>query len=126
LIHADVESITEAILNLLDNAVKYSRDDKHVQVRTGTEGGVAFVEVEDHGIGIARLHHKNIFEQFYRVPTNNVHNIKGTGLGLALVKRTMNAHKGRVKVYSTPGKGSTFTLYFPLAQLEKVEKKKNV
>jgi two-component system, OmpR family, phosphate regulon sensor histidine kinase PhoR len=114
LVRADEESVTEAILNLLDNAVKYSMDQKHVQLRTGTDGVVAFVEVEDHGIGIAKIYQRNIFEQFYRVPTNNVHNIKGTGLGLTLVKRTMNAHKGNVKVVSSPGKGSKFALYFPL------------
>jgi two-component system, OmpR family, phosphate regulon sensor histidine kinase PhoR len=114
LIQADEESITEAILNLLDNAIKYSREEKNIYVRTGTDRILAFVEVEDRGIGIAKVHHRNIFEQFYRVPTNNVHNIKGTGLGLALVKRTMDAHKGKVEVSSNPGKGSIFSLYFPL------------
>jgi two-component system, OmpR family, phosphate regulon sensor histidine kinase PhoR len=114
MILADEESVTEAIVNLLDNAVKYSKDEKRVRVRTGRQGIEAFVEVEDHGIGIAKVHQRSIFEQFYRVPTNNVHNIKGTGLGLALVKRTMSAHKGTVKVVSSPGSGSTFTLYFPI------------
>jgi two-component system, OmpR family, phosphate regulon sensor histidine kinase PhoR len=114
MILADEESIAEAIINLLDNAVKYSKDEKRVKVRTGSDGIDAFVEVEDHGIGIAKVHQRSIFEQFYRVPTNNVHNIKGTGLGLALVKRTMAAHKGKVKVESSPGNGSTFTLYFPI------------
>jgi two-component system phosphate regulon sensor histidine kinase PhoR len=116
IIEADEESVTDAIINLLDNAVKYSPDVKFVCVRTGNDGEVAFVEVEDHGVGIAKVHHRNIFDQFYRVPTDNVHNIKGTGLGLALVKRTMAAHKGKVRVSSSPGKGSTFTLYFPLVK----------
>jgi two-component system, OmpR family, phosphate regulon sensor histidine kinase PhoR len=114
IVNIDEESVTEAILNLLDNAVKYSKEEKWIQMRSGNDGAVAFVEVEDHGIGIAKVHQRSIFEQFYRVPTDNVHNIKGTGLGLALVKRTMQAHRGKVKVYSAPGKGSTFTLHFPL------------
>jgi two-component system, OmpR family, phosphate regulon sensor histidine kinase PhoR len=113
-VRADEESVTEAILNLLDNAMKYSQDEKKVSLRTGMNGLQAFVEVEDRGIGIPKVYQGNIFDQFYRVPTNNVHNIKGTGLGLTLVKRTMAAHKGKVKVASTPGKGSTFTLSFPL------------
>lgn len=117
-VRADDESVTEALLNLLDNAVKYSKDEKEVKMRTGSDGVVAFVEVEDRGIGIPRVHQRDIFEQFYRVPTNNVHNIKGTGLGLALVKRTMSAHGGRAKVFSSPGKGSIFTLYFPLVKGE--------
>ena len=120
-IEADAESVGEAIINLLDNAVKYSQDEKLVSIRTGNDGAVAFVEVEDHGIGIAKAHQRNIFDQFYRVPTNNVHNIKGTGVGLALVKRTMSVHRGKVKVVSTPGKGSTFTLYFPLTKAPESE-----
>ena len=115
-IEADAESVAEAVINLLDNAVKYSQDEKRVWIRTGNDGVVAFVEVEDRGMGIAKVHQRNIFDQFYRVPTNNVHNIKGTGLGLALVKQTMNVHRGKVKVVSTPGRGSTFTLYFPLVE----------
>lgn len=115
-IEADAESVAEAVINLLDNAVKYSQDEKRVCIRTGNDGVVAFVEVEDRGMGIAKVHQRNIFDQFYRVPTNNVHNIKGTGLGLALVKQTMNVHRGKVKVVSTPGRGSTFTLYFPLVE----------
>jgi two-component system, OmpR family, phosphate regulon sensor histidine kinase PhoR len=94
-------------------------DDEPNMTRGLRDGFLGFIEVEDHGIGIARVHQRNIFEQFYRVPTNNVHNIQGTGLGLALVKRTMIAHKGKVKVSSVPGKGSIFSLFFPLASTAK-------
>jgi two-component system, OmpR family, phosphate regulon sensor histidine kinase PhoR len=123
-ISGDKESITEALINLLDNAIKYTRDDKRINVRTGREGDFLFVEVEDHGIGIAREYQKHIFEQFYRVPSQNVHTTKGTGLGLTLVKKTMNAHKGKITVDSTPDKGSTFRLYFPFFVDETMNVKK--
>ncbi|MEO8168437.1 MAG: ATP-binding protein, partial [bacterium] len=72
------------------------------------------IEIEDEGTGIAKEHHKKIFETFYRVSSGLVHNTKGSGLGLALVKHIMDAHKGTIEVESEPGKGSTFRLLFPL------------
>lgn len=109
----DRESIIEAFINLIDNAMKYSQDKKHIIIKTGSEGKFNFIEVEDQGIGIAKKYHDEIFDQFYRAPTGDVHNTKGSGLGLTLVKKTMTAHRGKIKVKSTPGKGSTFRLYFP-------------
>jgi two-component system phosphate regulon sensor histidine kinase PhoR len=112
-ISADREAISEVIINLLDNAVKYSRDRKSVTLKTGTKDGNVFVEVRDEGIGIAKAHQESIFEQFYRAPTGDVHTTQGSGLGLTLVKNIMRAHHGAVTVSSTPGKGSTFRIQFP-------------
>lgn len=112
-IHADREAIAEALINIFDNAAKYSADNKYVRVATGQSGGMVFVELEDHGIGIEKQQHKKIFETFYRVSTGLTHNIKGSGLGLSLVSHIIDAHGGRIELESTPGKGSTFRLLFP-------------
>lgn len=114
-IQGDRESVSEAIINLLDNAVKYSRDEKEIRVRTLIDHEYVYVEVTDKGIGIDRYHQRDIFDQFYRAPTGDVHTTKGTGLGLTLVRKIMEAHHGKVSVESTPGKGSTFKLAFPLS-----------
>ncbi len=111
---ADKESIAEAIANILDNAIKYSNAGKFIRITTGSTEKTIFLEIEDHGIGIATEHHKNIFENFYRVTSGLVHNVKGSGLGLALVKHIMESHKGRVLLTSALGKGSTFRLEFPV------------
>jgi two-component system phosphate regulon sensor histidine kinase PhoR len=113
LIRADKESISEVMVNLLDNAVKYSRDNKKIVVTTGVQGKYTFVSVKDNGIGIAKNHQRDIFDQFYRAPTGDVHTTKGSGLGLALVKKIIEAHSGEIKVDSALDKGSTFTIYFP-------------
>jgi two-component system phosphate regulon sensor histidine kinase PhoR len=112
-IMGDREAIGEAIINLLDNAIKYSREQKCISMKTGKDKRYSFVEVRDHGIGIAKNHQAEIFEQFYRAPIGDVHTTKGSGLGLALVKRIVEAHHGKIKVESTLGEGSTFRLYFP-------------
>lgn len=113
-VQGDRESVSEAIINLLDNAVKYSREHKEIRVRTLIDHEYVYLEVTDRGIGIDRYHQREIFDQFYRAPTGDVHTTKGTGLGLTLVKKIMEAHHGKVNVESTPGKGSTFRLAFPL------------
>lgn len=112
-IRGDKESLSEVLVNLVDNAIKYSRDQKHVTISTGVEGKYTFVAVRDRGIGIARNHQRDIFDQFYRAPTGDVHTTKGSGLGLTLVKRIVETHGGYIGVESTPGKGSTFTVYIP-------------
>lgn len=109
----DRESIAEAFINLLDNAIKYSREKKQITIQTGIENHFCFIEVKDEGIGIPRNYQQEIFEQFYRAPIGDVHNTKGSGLGLTLVKKTIEAHHGKIKVESSPGKGSAFRLYFP-------------
>jgi two-component system phosphate regulon sensor histidine kinase PhoR len=109
---ADEEAVTEALLNLLDNAIKYSAQEKFIAVRSLQRDGKACIQVEDHGIGIEASQTRYIFEKFYRVSHNLVHNTKGSGLGLTLVKHIMDAHHGRVELKSTPGKGSCFSLIF--------------
>lgn len=112
LIKADGEAISEAVINLIDNAAKYSKERKEICVMTGVDNDSVFVEVKDQGVGISADDQKRIFEKFYRVTSGNVHNTKGTGLGLSLVKHIMEAHKGSVSLSSLPDKGSTFRLNF--------------
>jgi two-component system, OmpR family, phosphate regulon sensor histidine kinase PhoR len=114
-INADVESITECIINLLDNAVKYSKEDKHIKISTGKVAKGVYVEVSDKGIGINQKELTHIFEKFYRVSSGPVHNTKGSGLGLTLVQHIVHAHSGEIKVESNPGEGTTFRLIFPTA-----------
>jgi two-component system, OmpR family, phosphate regulon sensor histidine kinase PhoR len=115
-IHADSGTLAEAILNILDNAMKYSDAEKYIGIRTGVKEHSVFVEIEDHGIGIPPAHLHKIFDMFYRVSTGPVHDRKGTGIGLALVRHIMEAHHGNVDVKSVPGKGSTFRLLFPMEE----------
>jgi two-component system phosphate regulon sensor histidine kinase PhoR len=112
-IRADRESISEVLVNLLDNAIKYSRENKRITITTGMKDRFSFISVKDQGIGIARNHQRDIFDQFYRAPTGDVHTTKGSGLGLTLVKKIVETHHGEIKVDSAPDKGSTFTVYFP-------------
>jgi two-component system phosphate regulon sensor histidine kinase PhoR len=111
---ADSESIGEAVINLIDNAAKYSKDKKVIHIKTAQSNDYVFIEVKDEGIGISAENQKRIFEKFYRVTSGDIHNTKGTGLGLTLVKHIMEAHKGSIYLFSTPGKGSTFRLNFNL------------
>ena len=114
IIKLDEEAVSEAIVNLVDNAVKYSGDIKEIKLRTGKENNFTFVEVEDKGIGIPEKDQKKIFEKFFRVSSGNVYNVKGSGLGLSIVKHIMDAHKGKIDLSSEVGKGSKFKLLFPL------------
>ncbi|PYS83360.1 MAG: hypothetical protein DMF67_09465 [Acidobacteria bacterium] len=113
----DREAVAQALLNLLDNAVKYSEraEKKEVLVRVGERDGCLQISVTDHGVGIAPAEQKKIFEKFYRVSTGLVHDVKGSGLGLSLVKHIVEAHRGSVTVESAPGHGSTFTISLPAA-----------
>lgn len=111
---ADTESLSEGLLNIIDNAVKYSDKEKSIAISTGTAEGMAYVDVKDQGIGIDPQNQRRIFEKFYRVSSGLVHNTKGSGLGLSLVKHIMDGHRGTVTVKSELGKGSTFRLSFPI------------
>jgi signal transduction histidine kinase len=111
----DPEAISQALINLLNNAIKYSPENKSIRVAVRQEGGRVLVSVTDRGIGIPRAEQKRIFEKFYRVESSLVHTTKGSGLGLALVQHITDAHGGRVEVTSAPGEGSTFTLSLPVA-----------
>ena len=112
----DREAVSEAIINLIDNAVKYSSDKKNIVIKTGKIDKSVFVEIEDNGIGISADDQKKIFDKFYRVPNENIHNTKGTGLGLTLVKLILDAHNGEIKLTSKLGKGTSFRLIFPVNQ----------
>jgi signal transduction histidine kinase len=111
---ADPEALTQAILNLLGNAMKYSGGARHIELRMGTRGDEAFVDVVDHGIGISRDEQSRIFERFHRVQSKETAGIAGTGLGLALALHVVEAHRGRIDVASDPGRGSTFSVRIPL------------
>ncbi len=114
----DRDAIAQAVVNLLDNAVKYSNGSKEIAVTLSSGGGKARVAVEDHGIGIAAREQKKIFGKFYRVGSGLVHDVKGSGLGLAIVRHVVEAHGGRVEVVSEPGRGSIFTIVLPNATME--------
>ncbi len=110
----DSRALQHCLLNLLDNAVKYSRDRKDVRVALSAVNGMVRLAVSDRGIGIAADEQERIFEKFARVETGLVHTVKGAGLGLSLVEMLVRAHHGRVEVASTPGEGSTFTILLPV------------
>ncbi len=114
LIEADDVHFTNLISNLIDNAVKYSRDDLLIRITTHSTARSLIIRIEDNGIGMSKETQRRIFEKFYRAHTGNLHNVKGFGLGLSYVKTIVEAHHGKIKVESVVGKGTTFTLEFPL------------
>lgn len=107
------DAITQSLVNLIDNAIKYSGSSKKLIIRLGQEEGFVTVSVIDYGIGIPREELKRIFDKFYRVSTGLVHDVKGSGLGLSIVKYIVDAHQGKIAVKSQPGFGTTLTLYLP-------------
>lgn len=102
--------LTNALYNLLDNAVKYSKDKAHITLRCKEAEGWIAISVTDQGIGIPEDQQKKIFRQFYRVPTGNLHDVKGFGLGLSYIRKLVRAHGGHISLHSQPGAGSTFTI----------------
>jgi len=111
-IQADEAHLELAVVNLLENALKYSPD-PYIVVETGKSDSDFFISIKDNGIGIEKKYLKNIFKKFYRVPTGNIHNVKGFGMGLNFVKRIIDAHDGKIKVNSLPGIGTEFKLFIP-------------
>ena len=110
IIEADKLHITNVIHNLLDNSLKYSSKSPLVTISTRDVIGGLIIRIKDNGIGIAKDNHKRIFEKLFRVPTGDLHNVKGFGLGLSYVKSIIDLHKGKIMVESTLKNGSTFTI----------------
>jgi two-component system, OmpR family, phosphate regulon sensor histidine kinase PhoR len=116
LVMADEVHFTNLINNLLDNAVKYSKDNLKIILTSQITGKEFKLKIEDNGIGMNKETLSRIFEKFYRAHTGNIHNVKGFGLGLSYVKTMVEAHNGSIRAESTPGKGTTFLLSFPLSK----------
>jgi signal transduction histidine kinase len=110
----DPEALSQALLNLVNNAIKYSGDQKHLGLDVRREHDRVVISVTDRGVGIPKAEQQKIFEKFYRVEDTLIHTTKGSGLGLALVKHIMDAHGGTVELTSAPGEGTTFRLLVPL------------
>jgi two-component system phosphate regulon sensor histidine kinase PhoR len=109
----DPVHFTNLIFNLLDNANKYTTLDPEIMVRTENNPRGIIISVEDNGIGMSKAVQSRIFDRFYRLPSGNVHNVKGFGLGLSYVKAILEANGGTIKVWSEPGKGSKFAVFIP-------------
>ncbi|MCH2197634.1 MAG: HAMP domain-containing histidine kinase [Flavobacteriales bacterium] len=108
MVEGDRVHLTNLVYNLIDNAVKYTEAQPQITISSGNEKGFIVMEVKDNGIGIDQKHQRMIFDKFFRVPTGNVHNVKGFGLGLFYVHTVVEAHDGQVIVESEPGQGSRF------------------
>jgi signal transduction histidine kinase len=115
-ISADAEALTTALVNLLENAIKYSPADPRIEVRAATDDGHVTFAVIDNGIGIAAGQQRRIFRRFYRVDQDLSRSTSGVGLGLTIVESIVRGHGGTVQVASTPGQGSTFTIRVPIVQ----------
>lgn len=109
----DASHLQLALINIIENAIKYSKEPKIV-ISTGKENNDTFISIKDNGIGIEKKYLHRIFNKFYRVPTGNVHDVKGFGLGLNFVKRIISAHNGRIIVNSLPGIGTEFRILLPV------------
>ena len=118
LLEADEVHFTNLINNLMDNAVKYSNDNLVIKITTHNTKKMLIIRFEDNGIGMNKETQRRIFEKFYRAHTGNLHNVKGFGLGLSYVKTIVDSHDGKIKVDSTVGKGTVFTMEFPLKKEE--------
>jgi two-component system phosphate regulon sensor histidine kinase PhoR len=113
LIRADRLHLTNILHNLVDNAVKYSGENPEIKIRLTNAGNNLIMSVQDNGIGIPKEHQKHVFDKFYRVPTGNVHNVKGFGLGLFYVKTMCKEHNWKLNLYSEMGKGTRIELSMP-------------
>ena len=111
---ANETHFTNVIVNILDNAIKYSPEAPKIEVYTENIGTNIILKIKDYGSGMSKAAAKKVFEKFYREHTGNIHNVKGHGLGLAYVKRIVEDHQGHVSVESEKEKGSTFIIKLPL------------
>ncbi len=116
IVYVDKLHFSNVLYNLIDNAIKYTEVEPLIKLSTSNVKDRFVIEISDNGIGISKEHQKHIFEQFYRVPTGNLHNVKGFGLGLSYVKRIVDEFQGQIKIKSELNKGTTFSLYFPVTK----------
>lgn len=114
IIRVDKLHLTNVLFNLLDNAIKYNRQQPVIQITTSQMNGSMVIKIKDNGIGIKLDDQKKIFHRFYRVPTGNLHDVKGFGLGLSYVKLIVEAHKGKITLTSNPDQGSCFSIALPM------------
>ena len=112
-VQGDKVHLTNALFNLVDNAVKYSKEKPDIRIALKNEGPRLVLSVQDNGIGIPKEHLKRVFDKFYRVPTGNVHNVKGFGLGLFYVKTMCKEHHWKLNLLSELGKGSRIEISMP-------------
>jgi two-component system phosphate regulon sensor histidine kinase PhoR len=113
-ISANEFHFTNVIVNMLDNAIKYSEEDPKIDILTENKDKYIIIKVKDQGIGMSKSVQKNVFNKFYREERGNIHNVKGHGLGLSYVKKIIQIHQGEIYVESDKGIGSTFTIKLPL------------
>ena len=118
LVFADKIHLSNVVFNLIDNAVKYADGELLLQISSRQTTDGVELRFQDNGIGIAKEHLGKVFDRLYRVPTGNVHDVKGFGLGLSYVKTVVDRHQGFIRVESEPGKGSTFVLVMPRKEIE--------
>ena len=112
-VHADESHMTNVLISILDNAIKYSPVNPEIRVSTINSGSSIIISISDNGIGMNSETQKKIFDKFFRVTSGNIHNIKGFGLGLSYAKAIVLAHKGEIKVTSEVEKGSRFDILLP-------------
>ena len=116
-INGDEVHFSNLLSNLIDNAIKYSKENLFIKISTHSTRNYLVIRIEDNGIGMTKETTKRVFEKFYRAHTGNLHNVKGFGLGMSYVKTVIDAHKGRIKVESVLGNSTSFTIEVPVVQL---------
>lgn len=113
LVKGDKTHLTNVLFNLIDNAIKYSQSEPHIEISTEDHKNGMYIRVKDNGIGMSREEQKHVFEKFYRVPTGDKHDVKGFGIGLNYVRRVVRQHNGKIQLKSQLKSGSTFRVYLP-------------
>jgi two-component system phosphate regulon sensor histidine kinase PhoR len=116
MVDIDEEAMSDALNNVIDNALKYSTNTKKLDMQVSIRGSYAYIKVQDYGIGVSAKNKKKIFDKFYRVPSGKqqAYKVRGAGLGLSIVQKIVDEHQGKINVESELGKGSIFTIYLPV------------